>query len=99
MATPKSGNWNGLFVCADRTIKVKLSLNFSRDGTVSGDFSFRDKKYSEDARVGEVHGTFADNTLALQLGGQDAYASFHRQVHPARPNRQDMLFALVPVYR
>ena len=99
MATPKSGNWHGLLVCADRAIKVRLSLNFSKDGTLSGEYSFRDKKYSGENRAGSVEGAFADNIVVIHLTGQDYSASFHGEVHAAPPNKQEVMFGLVHVHR
>ena len=101
MATPQSGKWRGLMVCADRTIKVTLTLNFVKDGTLNGDYSFRDKKYSEEARAGGVEGTHADNLVVITLAGAEGYynGSFQGEIHPALPNKHQVMSGFVHVHR
>src|SRR5260370_215508 len=100
MAIPRKGEWNGLLVCADRTIKVTLTLQVFRDGSLHGEYTFSDKKYSKEYSSGEVEGRYADNLVMLQLAGdQEWSASFHGHVHPAPPNKQQVLIGLVHVYK
>ena len=98
MATPRKGDWKGLLVCSDRTIQVSLTLHVSRNGTLHGEYSFSDKKYSPEDSTGELEGHYADNLVTMQLTGeQEHIASFHGHVHPATPNKQQVLIGLVQV--
>ena len=100
MATPHKGRWKGLLLCADRTIKVTLNLHVSRDGTLHGEYSFSDKKYSARDSSGNFEGRYADNLVMIQLAGdQEWSASFHGHVHPAPPNKQQVLIGLVRAYQ
>jgi hypothetical protein len=99
MAIPRKGQWKGLLVCADRTIKVTMTLQVSTDGTLHGEYSFSDKKYSAQYSSGEMEGRYADNLVMVQLAGAQQWsASFHGHVHPAPPNKQQVLIGLVQVY-
>ena len=99
MAAPKSGRWRGLFVCADRTIRVSISLHVSRDGALQGEYSFRDGKYARAESAGELEGHYADNLVTLRLAGSGEYsANFQGQLHPALPNRQQVLSGYTQVF-
>jgi hypothetical protein len=101
MPAPRSGKWDGLFVCADRTIKVSITLDVSDDGTLSGEYSFSDEKYTGGIdSEGDIEGSYADDLVTLELANGDDYsASFHGQVHPAPPNNQQVLSGYVEAFR
>ena len=96
MATLRKGDWEGLLVCFERTVKVKLNLDIQSDGTLTGKYSFKDKKYSAEYRSGNLKGRYADNLVMMELTGHDDWiVSFHGGVHPAPPHKQEMLLGLV----
>jgi hypothetical protein len=100
MPAPNSGSWAGLLVCAERTIKVSITLNVAKNGTLTGEYSITDEKYAEADSSGKLTGTYADDLVTFQLDQGEGYkASFHGQVHPAPPNNQQVLSGYVLAFR
>lgn len=96
MSTPRSGRWNGLLVCADRAIKVSASILASKNGTLHGEYSFRDKKYSSQDSSGEISGTFASSLVHIELANNQEYrATLDGHVMPALPGKRQMLYGYV----
>ena len=97
MAKPKSGKWKGLLVCVDRAIKVDVTLDVGPNGSLTGTYTFRDRKYAKEDSSGNLEGTYADDLVALELAGEYS-ASFHGKVHPAFPTKKQILSGFVQVF-